>query len=94
MTIADTVERCRAHFATGATIPVEARIEALYTTPKYRGHDAATALLSQVRVTLLERGVRFVRINVPRRNQRALRLLQRAHFEWVRTDRLFLGVDL
>ena len=54
----------------------------------------ATALLSQVRVTLLERGVRFVRINVPRRNQRALRLLQRAHFEWVRTDRLFLGVDL
>ncbi len=29
MTIADTVERCRAHFATGATIPVEARIEAL-----------------------------------------------------------------
>lgn len=72
----------------------EARIEALYTTPKYRGHDAATALLSQVRITLLERGVRFVRINVPRRNQRALRLLQRAHFEWVRTDRLFLGVDL
>ena len=55
---------------------------------------AVSAARAGARVTLLERGVRFVRINVPRRNQRALRLLQRAHFEWVRTDRLFLGVDL
>lgn len=29
MSISDTVSRCRAHFATGATIPVDARIEAL-----------------------------------------------------------------
>ena len=29
MSISDTVSRCRAHFATGATIPVDARIKAL-----------------------------------------------------------------
>ena len=29
MSIQETVERCRAYFSTGATIPVEARIEAL-----------------------------------------------------------------
>lgn len=29
MSIADTVARCRAHFATGATIPIDARIDAL-----------------------------------------------------------------
>lgn len=72
----------------------EARVEALYTVPKYRGHDVATALLSQVRLTLLERGVRFVSMNVPRRNLRAMRLLQRMHFEWVRTDQLYMGIDL
>lgn len=72
----------------------EAKIEALYTVPKYRSHDVATALLSQVRLTLLDRGVKFVRMNVPRRNLRAMRLLQRMHFEWVRTDQLFMGVDL
>ena len=69
-------------------------MEMAYVEPKWRGRGAGTAMLEEAMDVLHARGVPFLCAKAPRRNVKALRMLQRAGFQWVRTDCYLLGRDL
>ncbi len=72
----------------------EAVIDMVCVEPKWRRYGAGTALAQEAMDVLCSRGVPYLVAKAPRRNIKALRMLQRAGFEWARTDCFLLGRDL
>ena len=72
----------------------EAMIDMVCVEPKWRGYGVATALAQEAMDVLDKRGVPYLVARAPRRNEKAMRMLKRAGFEWARTDCYLLGRDL
>lgn len=72
----------------------EAMIDMVCIEPKWRRRGAGTALAQETMDVLHSRGVPYLVARAPRRNMKAMRMLQRAGFEWARTDCFLLGRDL
>ena len=72
----------------------EAMIDMVCVEPKWRGYGVGTALAQEAMDVLHGRGVPYLIAKAPRRNAKAMRMLQRAGFEWARTDCFLLGRDL
>ena len=53
-----------------------------------------TALAQEAMDVLDKRGVPYLVARAPRRNEKAMRMLRRAGFEWARTDCYRLGREL
>lgn len=72
----------------------EAMIDMVCVEPKWRGYGVGTALAQEAMDVLNMRGVPYLVARAPRRNEKAMRMLKRAGFEWARTDCYRLGRDL
>lgn len=72
----------------------EAVIDMVCVEPKWRGYGVGTALAQEAMDVLNKRGVPYLCAKAPRRNAKAMRMLQRAGFEWAKTDCFRLGRDL
>lgn len=72
----------------------EAVLEMVCVEPKWRRRGAGTALAQEAMDVLNGRGVPYLVAKAPRRNEKAMRMLKRAGFEWARTDCFLLGRNL